>query len=398
MLEPNARRITIACLIHSLDGGGAERVMAGLSSRLAEKGHQVSLITLDDGSTDRHQCSATVKRHPLKVMADSSGWWSAATNTISRMRSIRRSLDEIRPDVLLSFCDRTNILAVLSAGHLAGLSVGILPGTSRGKRLPLVLSERSDPAKQVLPKPWRWLRKRTYRRATTVICQTAAAARWLAELGIASRVVPSAVDVPPSALVSQTADGTVRDKDSTDRRLIVTVGRLSHEKGMDRLINAFAKIASRSPNWDLRIVGDGPCRKSLQSQIESSSLQVRVALAGWKSPVWSELQSADLFVLPSRYEGFPSALLEAMAVGLPVIALDSQEGSMEVIRPQVDGVIAADDVDSLAEAMARLTMDADLRAHLGANAKSVLERFGWESMVDQYEAVLVQAIESDFAS
>ncbi len=138
----------ITCIIHSLAGGGAERVLAGLASALTERLHQVTLITLDDGRQDRHAVSALVRRVSLDLMRPSRGRWSAVTANTRRIARLRRAVVRSRPEAVLSFCDRTNVLTLLA---LAGMS------------LPVIVSERSNPAAQQLPWPWSALRPRLYR-------------------------------------------------------------------------------------------------------------------------------------------------------------------------------------------------------------------------------------------
>jgi GalNAc-alpha-(1->4)-GalNAc-alpha-(1->3)-diNAcBac-PP-undecaprenol alpha-1,4-N-acetyl-D-galactosaminyltransferase len=129
----------ISFVIHSLDGGGAERVMAGLASRLQRRGHACTLITLDDGQNDRHDVDANVTRMTLDLMKPSVHKWQAVTNNFKRIRRLRQAIRDSQPDVVLSFCDVMNVLTLIA---------------TRGLAIPVVISERSDPAKQVIPWPW----------------------------------------------------------------------------------------------------------------------------------------------------------------------------------------------------------------------------------------------------
>ncbi|TWU60543.1 4-alpha-N-acetylgalactosaminyltransferase [Rubripirellula tenax] len=365
----------IACVIHSLDGGGAERVMAGLATRLAQRGHRVTLVTLDDGATDRHSVEGVVRR-PLDVMGESGSPIAAIMNLRRRVGVLRAAVQDIRPDVVLSFCDRTNILAVMAIAPTG---------------IPIVISERSDPAEQTLGRFYSWQRSRMYPRADRVIAQTDAAAGYLQSIldRHSNRrrpdkvdVIASAVDAPP--LVS---DRTI----ATTNRRIVGIGRLETEKGFDRLIEAFALVHRRHPDWTLRIVGEGTKRPDLESQVRQLGLQSHVTMPGWVRPVWGELAPATVFVLPSRYEGFPSALMESMAAGVPSVSVDCPSGPGAIVNDGVNGLLVADNVDGITGGIEQMIQDPPHRESMGRTGTEVLQRFGWDAMVDAYEQVLSEA-------
>lgn len=370
----------LIALIHSLDGGGAERVMAGLATRLADRGHDVTLVTLDDGSRDRHAVGEAVHRRCLDVMRNSPNAIAAAWNLRRRVHSIARVISEVQPEIVLSFCDATNIVGVMASGR------AIVSGRDG---VPIVISERSDPAMQRLGRAWEFLRRRTYPRAGAIVAQTRATADFLhAIVGDNTEVIviPSAVDVP--AIMS---DRTV----AIANRRVVAVGRLEHEKGFDRLIEAFANVAADHRDWSLRIIGEGSLRGPLQNQIASAGLSDRVTLAGWVRPVWGELAAATMFVLPSRYEGFPSALMEAMAAGVPSIAVDCPSGPRAIVDDGVNAVLADDSVDGIASGICRMIDDDAARELMGNHGRSIVDRFGWDAMVDAYERVLT-SVRGDF--
>lgn len=395
----------IQLVIHSLHGGGAERVMAGLASRLAERGHRVTLITLDEATSDRFETSAAVKRLRLAVMSERRGL-GAIRDRIRRLVRLRGAICNAAPDVVLSFCDATNVLVLLA---------------TIGSSIPIVVSERSDPAAQALSRIKHWLRTKLYRRAAAVVVLTSEAAEVVRPWSAAPPVViPSAVDIPPITRPSigkadlTGATGVTATKGLEPRRRVIGVGRLEHEKGFDRLIDAFAKVAPRHTQWDFELHGEGSQFESLRARVEALGLTDRVRFPGWTRPIWPAFASADLFVLPSRYEGFPSALLEAMAAGVPSIAVDCPSGPRAIIRDGVDGLLvktpnltsplptetpgmgSGSAVDraiagDLAIAIERCMADDELRGRLAAEGRTVVDRFGWQAMVDAYENVLEKA-------
>jgi len=361
----------ITCVIHSLNGGGAERVMAALASRLNDRGHEVTLITLDDGLHDRYIVGAEVHRIALGVMGESVHLPAALLATGRRIRALRRALKLSTPDVVLSFCDQTNALTLLA---------------SRCWSVPVVVSERSDPASQSMRTPWRQLRPYLYRYAKGVVVLTEAAATtvapWCSSPPI---VIPSAIEPPPTRV----------NAGSDDYQTLIAVGRLEHEKGFDQLIEAFSIVATRLPDVRLVIYGEGSLRETLQCQRDALGLQDRIAFPGWTRPIWPVLNPGSVFILPSRYEGFPSALLEAMASGMACVALDCPSGPAAVIRDHVDGLlVAAGDTQALSESIIRLLLDLPLRLRLGDQARQVTTRFSWDTMVEHYERVLIESLRS----
>lgn len=356
----------LTCVIHSLDGGGAERVLARLASMLAARGHQVTLITLDDGRRDRHAVADAVQRVYLGLAGTSRNRLQSLAATGRRWMMLRRAIKRSRPDRVLSFCDVTNCLTLLA---------------TIGMPVPVVVSERSDPASQRLTFPWQTLRPWLYRRAAAVVVLTPAAAATVASWHRDQPVViASAVDPPSDS-----------DSAADDRRAIVAVGRLEREKGFDLLLEAFAPLAQRYPAIDLVIYGEGSQRASLQAQRAALGLEQRVSLPGWVSPIGPRLSAGQIFVLPSRYEGFPSALLEAMAAGMACIATDCPSGPAAIIRDQHDGcLVASQQPAALTAAIEALLQSPQRCRQLGQAARSVSERFGWQAMVQAYEQVLLK--------
>ena len=142
----------------------------------------------------------------------------------------------------------------------------------------------------------------------------------------------------------------------------------TREKGFDRLIDAFAQVASPHDEWTLEIAGEGLERKDLQQRIDRQRLGDRVTLMGWVDEPETWLSQAAIFVLSSRYEGFPVSLLEAMSLGLAVISFDCDSGPREIIRHQVDGLLVRPgDVAGLAQAMQCLIDDPGMSPSSGAS-------------------------------
>lgn len=343
--------------------------MAGLAGRLALRQHRVDLITLDDGRRSRHSLSDAVRWLPLDVMstADKRTGWQR------RIMTLRAAIDRGEYDVVLSFCDITNLLVLLATRGLRGCPR-------------VVVSERSDPAHQFMGRPREWLRGKFYPRADAVICLSDDVAATLnRRMKLNTVVIPSAVDPPPPGYSQLRA----LRHDTSPIRLIAT-GRLEHEKGFHRLLNSLGDLLpdEEVPSWRLKILGSGSELGKLETLAREQGIADRVEFCGWIDNVWSHLADADVFVLPSLYEGFPSAMLEAMAGGLAVVAVDAGGGVRSALRHDQNGWLVANSDSALTTGLRILLTDPDRRERFSAAAPQVIDQFGWETMVDAYERVL----------
>lgn len=362
------QRLTI--VIHSLAGGGSEHAATAMANHWAAAGRDVVLLTLDSLETDQIAVSPTVERVGLGVMSDSSGLWSAVKANRQRIRTLRDALLQSAPDRVVSLTDRTNILTLLAA---------------RRTGLRVIVSERTDIRHHRIGRIWEWLRNRTYPTARAIVVQTEAVKSAVLKI---ARTTP--VHVIPNSVSPVTDDATTERLDlPSDRNWFVAVGRMSFEKGYDRLIEAFANVSTACDNWNLLIIGDGSERARLTAAVQRHGLNDRALLLGWLESPWVSVPESSIVVLPSRYEGFPNVLLEAMSRGLAPIAFDCESGPSEIIRPNIDGLLVPEgDIAVLATAMQSLANDPDRRRQLGESAQSVNDRFSPERIYAQWETVL----------
>jgi len=181
-----------------------------------------------------------------------------------------------------------------------------------------------------------------------------------------------------------------------DRRILLGMGRLHPQKGFDRLLPGFARLKESHPDWHLVLLGEGDERTRLETRIQELGLRDHVTLPGWIADVENAFSRSELFVLPSRYEGFGNVVAEALACGVPVVTLDCPSGPGEIVRNEVDGlVVPAEDLPGLERALDRLMGDAELRARFAARGPEVLERFSEQKFLAQWDAVLDGRSESD---
>jgi GalNAc-alpha-(1->4)-GalNAc-alpha-(1->3)-diNAcBac-PP-undecaprenol alpha-1,4-N-acetyl-D-galactosaminyltransferase len=359
----------IVCVIPSLGCGGAERVMVSLTRGLAHQGYGITLLTLSQVDSDFFSVEPPVVRVTLPGDVELSCRWFDVCCQRKRISALRQAILTEEPDIVISFLDTTNV-AVLMALSDTGI--------------PVIVSEHTDPRHH--PIGWRWnlLRRCYYPLAKRVVMLTQETMAW------ASNQWPRwrATAIPNPVYMTLPPITPARPEFLASRTLI-TLGRLQAVKGHDVLINAFSAIAERFPEWTLVICGEGPERPRLERQVAELGLYNRVSLPGRVAEVSTVLMHADIFVMSSRYEGFPMAVLEAMVAGLPVISF-ACNGPPDIIRDGTDGLLVPPmDVEALSAAMASLMGDASERQRLAAKAPEVSERFSeqrvlalWEDMIE----------------
>lgn len=285
---------------------------------------------------------------------------------ITLIDDMRVTIDEIKPDVIISFLTGTNIRTMRAAQPLG---------------IPIILSERTAPSRP-FPQMRQYieLRKKWYPGADCLVVQTSEAAAYYDEIMQGKlQVIPNPV-LPPAQHYPHSHD---------ERNRIIAIGRLVHEKGYDRLLAAYQKIFHLHPSWTLEIWGDGPLGETLEDLIEDYHLQDCVKLMGTTNEIGRELAHADIFVMTSRYEGFPNALCEAMASGLPSIVFDCPVGPRAIIKDGVNGLLVENDnIDAFANILSELMVDSQQRSMLGKQALEVLDDYSLDHVTGLWDAVI----------
>jgi glycosyltransferase involved in cell wall biosynthesis len=363
----------LTLVIAGLGSGGAERVLCRLADCWVQRGHEVTLLTLSS-EQPFFQLDSRVRHLALGIDSLSCSRFEALRANARKLRVLRRAIADSNPDVVVSFLDKTNVLTIFA---------------TLGMRLPVIVSERVDPFHNDTLRPiWRLLRRISYPLAAKVVVQTQAVlARMKPMLG-------KIVTTIPNPVVDPGARHRSHDASSVERQWVIGMGRLTEQKGFDLLLEAFAQIADKHVDWSLRILGDGPAFASLEQQIRNLGLEGRALLLGRISDPFPLLAESSLFVMSSRFEGFPNALCEAMACGLPVISFDCPSGPSEIIRNGVDGILLPkEDISALAETMDSLMSDRDKRKSLAAHSPEIIQRFGLERVLDEWEQLFSEVRE-----
>jgi len=307
----------ITIVLHDLRGGGAEKMMVRLANQFCEDGDQVDMILITSGGVNKVYLSAQVNLIELNCR-----------RTLDAFGPLRRALKASNPDGILSVLTHINVITAfvcLSLGWLKKLSVSERNAFSLDKK---VSSNKIMKAAYIIaPFVYRFIPK-----------PVIAVSQGVADDLVATTIVRSkdVVTAPNPVITKETEQASMQspthpwllDKKS---KVIVAVGRLAYQKGFDMLIDAFYQV-HKDIDCQLIIFGEGELRGSLEKQITSLGLGACVSLAGYSENVIAEVKAADLFVLSSRFEGSPNAIVEAMSVGTQVVAFDCPHGAREILQ------------------------------------------------------------------
>jgi glycosyltransferase involved in cell wall biosynthesis len=364
---------SVAFFIYSLSGGGAERATTILANHWAAKGWRIAIITIAPVGNDFYEIHPNIRRIALNLARESDGVIGPIWNNFQRIVALRRVLMDTRSEVVIAMMTTANVLLALASFGLGHRKIG---------------AEHIHPPQLPLGRAWELLRRKTYTFLHTVTALTQQSADWIRLHTNARRVavIPNPIlwPIPPHKPVLRTDEVC-----KPGRRLILAVGRLASQKQFEILLMAFARIFRARSAWDLVILGEGPQRNSLQALVNTHALTGRVFIPGSVGNIGDWYERADIFALTSRFEGFPYALVEAMAYGLAAISYDCETGPREILSHEKTGLlIPLDDFEGLVQALLRLMDDEELRCALGHRAKKIREHLSLEHIADQWESVL----------
>ena len=351
----------------SLGAGGAERVACAISNHWIGQGRQVAFATFEEvGAPAYFSLSPEVERFQLALPAIPSPKWKALKQTWSRISALRKLIKGKKPDVVISFLTKMNVMTLIAA---------------RGTGVPVIISERNNPKKQKFDPLWENGRAFTFPRASCFVTMTMGAAEFYPEAQRPNlHIIPNPVRLP---------------KDFSPQRggnTLTAVGRLDPQKRFDLLLEAFAIIAERNPDWRLVIWGEGDERKKLEQHRASLGLDGRVDFPGVTSKHGQWAETADIFVLSSDFEGWPNVMAEALAAELPVVSFDCEFGPKEIIDHEQNGLLVpSGNVEELAHAMERAIQDKALRERLAANASTFKDQYSVEAIAARWDAAIIDA-------
>lgn len=367
--EKENENMNILFLIGHIGHGGAENVVATLTSQLAQKGHRITLVT--------HLKNQFYTVAPEVNLIDVRKWeydtfegklpvriFKKIANRFKDYSNIKRIIREEKPDVTISF-----------------LAAWLWQLIFLCKDTPLICAERN--AMEYPHGRNNFLTKRIlYKRAYAVQVMSRYDKAWLRNRYRRVFPMPNPLRFEPLTLEKY-------DSIFANRKNILACGRIHPQKGFEKLISAFSKIADKYPEWNVDIVGlkeSDDYFNSLVKMINGFGLEDRIHFLGPRNDMDAIMQSHSVFCLSSQHEGFPNVLSEAMANGMASVSFDIVTGPSEIIIDGLDGVIVEDqNEDELAEGLSSIMADKGLRYLLGANAIKNIKRFERDKIVDRWE-------------
>ena len=351
----------LAFYIGSLNKGGAERVFVNLAEYFQNKGYQIVMVTQYQ-KEDEYVLAEGIRRVISDIPPEETTG-SRAVNFYRRMSRLHRIWKKERPDLVLSCVGKNNFMAVVTTMF------------TKTKPVVSVVGEAKEEYPNRLMKA---LANLLFPFASGVILQTERSKSFFSQ-----RVSRTSVILPNSLNPL-----FIRERFRGEReKRIVSVGRLDANKNHEMMIRAFAGLAGRYPEYTLTIYGEGELREHLQKLIASLGLEEKVFLPGVVPDVAERIEKAALFLLVSYSEGVSNALIEALALGLPVIATDVPSGGTQgLIRHGGNGlIIPPGDEEALKAAMERLLSDGEYAERLGEQAHKIQERLAPERVNRQWQ-------------
>lgn len=345
----------IVFLMSSLGMGGAERVVVSLANWLVTNtDSNVTILKFID------EKSSYPLNDKIRIIDMPKSNKNRFLNIVDRYNFCKKEFSNIEPDIIISFFNKTQLYAYLSKPKKT-----VLIGSERCNVLELSFYEKL-------------FSKAIAKKCDGFIFQTERVKKYY------PKKVRKNSAVIYNAISNQKAIDASK-KNYLKENIITAMGRLNPQKGFDILIKSFKKVVSEFPNYKLLIYGEGEEREKLQSLINSLSLENNVKLCGNDKDAIYTVAKSKIFVLSSRFEGMPNALIEAMATGTACISTDCDFGPRELIENNHNGILVPiDDEKVLAEKIIYLLKNDITREDLGNNAKSILTKLDSETIYKKY--------------
>ena len=364
----------ILFVIPRMGGGGAERVTAIIANAMSKNGNNVSIYTLVGGESF-YPLNPAVCYDSVNITVNRKNkittFFSEAIALPKSIYSVWKLIKNERYDIVISFLVETDIIVGLC--KLFGL------------KFKHVCSERNDPSRR--SKQQLFILNKIYRNADLFICQSKSVAKFY-------KAIPKRIKtVIPNPINSE----DIPKRPTKISKRIVGIGRLTAQKNFPLLIKSFANIHNEFPEYILEIYGEGECRGQLESLIKKLNMSGRVILKGACQDVQTLVSDAALFVLSSDYEGFPNVLLEAIAIGLPVISTDFATGvARELIGDENGIIVPVGDEKLMTGAIRELLGNDEKRKKMEKNNQEKGKYYYKNRIVEKWDEALEGITKTDY--
>lgn len=347
--------------IPRMGGGGAERVVANLANKFVSDGNEVTIYTPTD-TNSFYELDNRINFESANLRISKRAGIRQILMVINGIKlyfKFEKKVRGMNPDDVISFLTETNLIALFH----------------KHKNYRLIVSERNDPSR--FNRCFQKFLKKAYARSDVLVCQSSIVASFFG--------TDNAVVIPNPINVSELPFPYEGEKNKE----IVAVGRLMKQKNFHLLITVFSKIHKDFPEFVLRIFGEGVLRGELQNLINSLGISEWVFLEGSKKDVIDEYKKASLFVMSSNYEGYPNALVEAMAMGLPVICTDFASGTAKELIGKKNGLLVpCNNAKEMEIALRKMLSDTVSLSKMGLENRKVREDLDINKVIEKWYAIL----------
>jgi GalNAc-alpha-(1->4)-GalNAc-alpha-(1->3)-diNAcBac-PP-undecaprenol alpha-1,4-N-acetyl-D-galactosaminyltransferase len=357
---------TIGFVITSMQSGGAEKVMSILVNNFSEE-FNVHLFVYNTRPSF-YPIRSDVKIHYLFYNEINRNKFHLLWDHFSAFFTLKSLCNKNKIDCIVSFTTTINVLSII-LGKISSI--------------PVIISERYEPLHYHINGKIALLRRIFYRYATEIVFQTARVESSFSKLKVKLPKKKSVIYNP--------IDNKFKSEGETRQNIILSVGRLTHEKGHDLLLNSFSLIKKKG--WILNIIGDGANKEKLIELTKELEISDSVFFLGKQKNIESYLSQSSIFVMPSRTEGFPNALCEAMISGCAVVSFDCPNGPGEIIQNNFNGLLAEqENIYQMATYIDSLIENESLRLELGSNATKLSELLDESIICKQWKQLVLQNI------
>lgn len=351
--------------------GGVELMSTSILNEMTARGHECHVVSLDYSNAAMcYDLDKRVKWHRIATTtADSKATWKERW---TRLKKIRSLICTNKIDLAIGFQD---------GAYLSLLTAALWTNTG------VIAAERNAPSRFNFIKAGKFKQftflSFRFSKKITVQCPS--------YIYGYPKYLRQKIAVIPNPVFPAT--GNKNHKDGSSRKKIISVGRISFQKNYVTLIEAFSELSGKFPTWDMMIVGDGEDKKLLVNRIAELNLSDRIKLTGYNKNPAHYYNTGDIFCLPSRWEGFPNALAEAMTHGLACVGFAGCSGVSDLIEHEKTGVLADGNEDhkTLKVALERLMLDDNSRIKMGEAGAISIAQYAPRKVFDMWEKLFMES-------
>lgn len=362
-MQINNRRLLI--LIPRMGGGGAERVVSIIANNLCVV-YDIQITTLVSNESfyllDK-RIKFTSACYKINRKSKITRAFNIGKNFINSVFYVRSEIKKFNPQIILVLLEEMDIVSFLATRGLNGFKI--------------INSERNDPTRR--NRFYQYILQFIYKHTDFLVCQSSTVLNFYKMVPANKKIViPNPIDF---SIYPNKVEESYPLK-------IVTVGRLVKQKNMTLLIKAFAEVANKQQDVKLIIYGEGPERNKLEECIKCSGLNGKAFLLGSERDVLNKIKDAAIFAFPSDFEGFPNALIEAIALGIPVITTDFATGiAKEIVTEEFGIVVPCGDVNRFANALEELITNGYRREKMRKGDRFALDKFNVSRVVSAWKSL-----------